>query len=247
MNKNLKTTRLNPEFRSKMRELIQGFIEHCEFSQNLVGQIERFVKYRGLKYGLPTFTVFGPPKPGLETSFVNLIGLNEDGDATTAEILLQLIERLVLQPHVSTGHVLRILPVSNPIALEKGDPISDFNTLSSLDEALAHFRRSRADGTIELKMADRAQLALLISGPVSILDVVSSAGESMRRLQREESPDFNADVRRRLTEDEPWHLTIEIPRHWNETLAVHWTSQALVVFLRNHLDSLVLKHSPAYA
>jgi hypothetical protein len=229
-----------------MRELIQGFIEHCEFSQNLIGQIERFVKYRGLKYGLPTFTVYGPPHPELDTSFVNLIGLNDDGDATTAETLLQLIERLVLQPHVATGHVLRILPVSNPIALEKGDPISDFDVLSSLDEALDNFRRVRADGTIELKVADRAQLALHVSGPVSILNVVNSTGEAMRRLQREETPDFHADVHRHLTEGGPWHLTIEIPRHWNETLAVHWTSQALVVFLRTHLDSLVLRHSAAY-
>jgi len=242
----MNTNRLNPEFRSKMRDLIQGFIEHCEFSQNLIGQIERFVKYRSLKYGLPTFTVYGPPHPELETSFVNLIGLNDDGDATTAETLLQLIERLVLQPHVATGHVLRILPVSNPIALEKGDPISDFDVLSSLDEALDNFRRVRADGTIELKVADRAQLALSVSGPISILDVVSATGEAMRRLQREETPDFSAIVNQNLDDVAEWHLTIEIPRHWNETLAVHWTSQALVVFLRTHLDSLVLRHSAAY-
>lgn len=177
---------------------------------------------------------------------MNLIGLNDDGDVTTAETLLQLIERLVLQPHVATGHVLRILPVSNPIALEKGDLISDFDNLSSLDEALSHFRRSRADGTIELRIADRAQLSLSISGAPSILDVVSSTGEAMRRLQREETPDFHAVVHRHLIEGGPWHLTIEIPRHWNETLAVHWISQALVVFLRTHLDSLVLKHSAAY-
>lgn len=243
----MNTTRLNPEFRSKMRELIQGYIEHCEFSQTLIGQIERFVNYRGLKYGLPTFTVYGPPRMGLETSFVNLIGLNDDGDATTAETLLQLIERLVLQPHVATGHVLRILPVSNPVALEKGDPISDYDVLSSLDEALDKFRRSRADGTIELRISDRAQLALSVSGPVSILDVVSSTGEAMRRLQREESPDFDAVVTRHLNDGGGWHLTIEVPQHWNVTLAVHWTSQVLVIFLRVHLDSLVLKQSSIYA
>ncbi|MEQ1842053.1 MAG: hypothetical protein ABL994_16735 [Verrucomicrobiales bacterium] len=242
----MKTARLNPEFRSRMRELIQGFIEHCEFSQSLIGQIERFVKFRGLKYGLPTFTVYGPSHQGLETSVINLIGLNDDADDTTGETLLQLIERLVLQPHVATGHVLRILPVSNPIAFENGDPISDSDTLSSLDEALENFRSSRADGTIELKIADRPQLALSVSGPVSILNVVSSTGEAMRRLQREESPDFNAVVTRDFRGGDGWHLTIEIPRHWNETLAVHWTSQALVVFLRTHLDSLVLKHSHSY-
>jgi hypothetical protein len=242
----MKTTRLNAEFRAKMRELIQGYIEHCEFSQTLIGQIERFVNYRGLKYGLPTFTVYGPPKPNLETSFINLIGLNDDGGATTAETLLQLIERLVLQPHVATGHVLRILPVSNPMALEKGDPISDFDALSSLDEALDDFRRNRADGTIELKISDKQQLAFSVTGPVRILDVVSSTGEAMRRLQREESPDLNAFVSRQPAVGREWHLTLEIPRHWNETLAVHWTSQALVVFLRTHLDSLILEHSPAY-
>lgn len=242
----MNTTRLNPEFRSKMRELIQGFIEHCEFSHTLIGQIERFVKYRGLKYGLPTFTIFGPSQPGLETVFVNLIGVNENGDATTAETLLQLIERLVLQPHVATGHVLRILPVSNPVALEKGEPIPDSEILSSLEEALENFRSSRADGTIELKIADTPQLALSVSGPVSILNVVSSTGEAMRRLQREESPDFNAVVTRDLRDGSGWHLTIEIPRHWNETLGVHWTSQALVVFFRTYLDSLVLKHSHSY-
>jgi len=239
----MKTTRLNPEFRFKMRELIQGFIEHCEFSQSLIGQIERFVKFRGLKYGLPTFAVYGPSHPGLETSFINLIGLNDDGDDTAGETLLQLIERLALQPHVATGHVLRILPVSNPIALEKGEPIPDSDTLSSLDEALENFRSSRSDGTIELKITDRPQLALSISGPVTLLNVVSSTGEALRRLQREESPDFNAVVTRHHNDARGWHLTIEIPRHWNETLAVHWTSQLLVVLLRTHLDSLILKHS----
>lgn len=242
----MKTNRLHPEFRSKMRGLIQGYIEHCEFSRSLIGQIERFVTYRGLKYGLPTFTVYGPPQPGLETSFINLIGLNDDGDTTTAEILLQLIERLVLQPHVATGHVLRILPVSNPIAFEKGDPISDTEALSSLDEALEDFSRSRADGTIELRIVDRAQLELSISGPRSILDIVKVTGEAMHRLQREESPDFKLIISGRLSQPAAWHLTIEIPRHWNEALAVHWISQTLVIFLRSHLDRLVLDETSTY-
>lgn len=234
------TTRLNSEFRSKMRELIQGFIEHCEFSHTLIGQIERFVRYRGLKFGLPTFTVYGPAQAGLETVFVNLIGVNDDGDATAAETLLQLIERLVLQPQVATGHVLRILPVSNPVALEKGEPILESETLSSLDEALRNFRHSRADGLIELKITDTKQLGFSISGPVSILEVVSSTGEAMRRLQGEYSQALDTVVRRILNPEGPWQLTIEIPRHWNETLAVHWTSQALVVFLRSHIQRLII-------
>src|SRR5690606_37289415 len=107
------------------------------------------------------------------------------------------------------------------------------------EEALDGFRLSRTDGTIELRVVDRPQLKLSVTGPHSVLDVVRTTAEALQRLQREQSPNFQVDVSGGLSASPAWSLAIEVPRHWNEALAVHWTSQTLVIFLRSHFDQFV--------
>ncbi|HRQ88464.1 MAG TPA: hypothetical protein PLA50_06685 [Bacteroidia bacterium] len=238
-------TRLNPEFRAKMTELVRGFVEHCEISRTLVGQIERFVRHDGRKYGLPTFTVYGPPEPGVETSFVNLLGANDSGDATAGEVVLQLIERLVLQPGIAAGRVLRILPVTNPVALELGVPVEEEPLLSSLEMAVEDFRNLASDGFIEIRLTDAPRLGLSVSGPVEIANAVRDTVEAVRRLQSEEFRDGVHLRSTRLRHEGRWHLTLEIPRGWSSSLAVHWASQVLVVFFRYHLQRLRLSYHEA--
>ncbi len=238
-------TRLNPEFRAKMSELILGFIEHCEISRTLIGQIERFVRHNGRKYGLPTFTVYGPPEPGVETSFVNLLGVNSAGDATSAEAVLQLIERLVLQPNVAAGRVLRILPVTNPVALELGHPVEDEPLLSSLEMAVEDFRNLPSDGFIEIRLTDSSRLALVVSGPSEIVEAARDTEEAIRRLRSENFLDGVLLRSVRLRHEGRWHLALEIPREWSSALATHWASQVLVVFFRSHLQHLRLANHAA--
>lgn len=233
--------RLNPEFRARMSELIRGFIEHCEISRTLIGQIERFVSHEGRKYGLPTFTVYGPPEPGVETTFVNLLGINSSGEATSAEATLQLIERLVLQPHIAAGRVLRILPVTNPVALELGQPVEDGPLISSLESAVDDFRNLPSDGFVEIRLTDTPHLSLAISGSTEVVNAVRSTEEAIRRLQSE---NFREEILLRsvrMRHEGRWHLTLEIPREWPSSLASHWASQVLVVFFRSHLEQL--RHS----
>jgi hypothetical protein len=244
----MKTNRLLPEFRLKMRELIQGFIEHCEISQTLIGRIERSVQFGGRKYGFPTFTVYGPPQPGLETRFLNLIGNNDADDAVAAETLLQLIERLVLQPHIAAGQVLRILPVTNPVALELGPDMADEANpveIAQLENVVDQFRQQPADGTIEIALSRRDHLTLTVSGPTLVLEAVSAAEDALRRLRSEDSIEALTIVAGHHRPDGPWHLRLEIPRDWPVALSVHWTSQVLVVFFRNHLEKLLHQTAPA--
>lgn len=220
-----------------MRDLIQGYIEHCEISRTLVGQIDRFVYHQGRKYGLPTFTVYGDPQPGLETCFVNVVAVNDDTDTTTAETLLQLIERIVLQPQLAHGKVLRILPVTNPVALEGADEATGADTLRSLDQAVKEFRQLPADGQVEIRLTDSEQLSISIDGPNSAWNALQSAEEALRRLHRENSVDDLFLASRRHRTDGPWKLDIAVPRSWSSALSVHWVSQVLIVFFRSHLEA----------
>lgn len=233
-------TRLNPEFRAKMTELVRGFIEHCEISRSLVGQIERFVRHDGRKYGLPTFTVYGPPEPGVQTSFINVLGVNTSGDLAAAESALQLIERLVLQPHIVSGRVLRVLPVTNPVALELGRPVVEEPLLSSLEMAVEDFRNLPSDGFIEIQQTESPRLTLAISGNVDVVESVRDTEDAIRRLQSEDSREAILLRSVRLRHEGRWHLTLEIPREWPSSLASHWASQILVVFFRSHLQRLRL-------
>lgn len=231
-------TRLNPEFRAKMTELVRGFIEHCEISRSLIGQIERFVRHNGRKYGLPTFTVYGPPEPGVQTSFINLLGVNTSGDLAAAESALQLIERLVLQPHIVSGRVLRVLPVTNPVALELGLPVAEEPLLSSLEMAVEDFRNLPSDGFIEIQQTDSSRITLAISGNVDVVESVRDTEDAVRRLQSEDSREAILLRSVRLRHEGRWHLTLGIPREWPSSLASHWASQILVVFFRSHLQRL---------
>ena len=231
-------TRLNPEFRAKMTELVRGFIEHCEISRSLIGQIERFVRHNGRKYGLPTFNVYGPPEPGVQTSFINLLGVNTSGDLAAAESALQLIERLVLQPHIVSGRVLRVLPVTNPVALELGRPVAEEPLLSSLEMAVEDFRNLPSDGFIEIQQTDSSRITLAISGNVDVVESVRDTEDAVRRLQSEDSREAILLRSVRLRHEGRWHLTLGIPREWPSSLASHWASQILVVFLRSHLQRL---------
>ncbi len=230
--------RLNPEFRARMSDLIRGFIEHCEISRTLIGQIERFVRHDGRKYGLPTFTVYGPPEPGVETSFVNLLGVNSSGEVTSAETTLQLIERLVLQPNIAAGRVLRILPVTNPVALELGQPVDDAPLLSSLESAIEDFRNLPSDGFVEIRLTDTTQLQLAISGSPEVVNAARDTEEAIRRLQSENFREGILLRSVRMRHEGRWHLSLEVPRDWPSSLASHWASQVLVVFFRSHLQQI---------
>lgn len=238
-------TKLLPEFRSRMRELIQGFIEHCEISESLVGKIEQFVYYGGRKYGLPTFTITGPSRPDLKTRHLSLIGVNEGADQTAAETLLQLIERLTLQPHVAAGHHLRVLPVSNPLGLELGSDAPEAAMIAGLNEQLAAFRNQTVDGLIQVRVTNRELITATVNGPDPVMLAARTAAEALDRLASESFGEPLVQVVPRFKWGKPWNLELEIPRAWPASLAVHWSSQFLLVFFRAHVDAFRLQQGRA--
>jgi hypothetical protein len=218
----------DPLHRSRMRELIQGFIEHCEVSQTLVGRIERLIEFDGRKYGVPAFTVFGPARAELETQFVGLVGVNDGQDARAAETLLQLIERVAVQPRIAEGSVLQILPVTDPVGLELDAAVP------SIPEDPYKFRREPVDGLIELEVSGAEAFSVAAEGPTPFLQAVASAEEVLHRLAAEEPGDRLVVRSQRIRREGAWRLSIRIPQTWPAAASVHWGSQFLVLFFRAH-------------
>jgi hypothetical protein len=231
-------TRLNPEFRAKMSDLLRGFVEHCEFSRHLVGQIDRFVHHEGRKYGLPTFTVYGPSERGVESSFVNILGVNSSGNTVAAEAALQVVERLLLQPKLATGRVLRVLPVSDPVSLELGRDVANERLSAALEMAVEDFRNLPSDGFIEIRVTEAAKFSLAVSGGIDVVEAARDTEEAIHRLQSESFREGVLLRSVRLRHEGRWHLALEIPVDWPAALASHWASQVLVVFFSYHLQRL---------
>lgn len=224
--------RHDPEFRARMRGLLQGFLEHCEISPSLVGRIEQFVHFEGRKYGVPVFTVFGPPHPGLGTELVGLIGVNTGQDAVTADTLLQLIERLALQPHIASGHILRIVPVSDPVCLESGN--------HSFPKPSSEFRLpgKAVDGVIEIRLTDEAAFQISAEGPSEVLQAVLAGEDALARLGSEEAGGEVVAEGSLVQHPGNWRVVLGLPRSWPASIAVHWASQLLVVFFRTRVALL---------
>ena len=227
-----------PEFRARLRELIQGFVEHCEFSRNLIGQIERTFEHGGSRYGVPVFTFYGTPLHSLETGFVGLMGVNGPGERLPAEILLQLIERLAIQPNIASGRVLRLMPVTDPVALELGDRGEAANENEQLARIVTGFQSQYLDGLIEIHAGDQDVLCIQAKGDSAFREGLERSREALLRLANEDSltaPIDDEELPEAFEGD--WHMSIIVPRSWSDSLAVHWVSQFLVVFFRAHADA----------
>jgi len=230
---------LGREFRTRMRELIQGFIEHCEISRSLIGQIERFVWHEGRKYGIPTFTVYGPQNESTETSFVNILGHNEDGDSTIAEIHLQLIERLALQPHIASGFVLRMLPVSNPVAFEQPEASVPVDLQRVLNEKTEEWAADAVDGLIRVSAYDGSQMRIEMTGNSIVREAIDRGVDVLARIASETSnpTSVSEPVKGIPSASLPWEINLRVPRLWRGPLAVHAVSQFLVVFFRAYAEA----------
>ncbi|MBU6303381.1 MAG: hypothetical protein KGS60_17675 [Verrucomicrobia bacterium] len=219
----------DPQHRARMRELIQGFIEHCEVSPSLIGRIGRVIECNGRKYGVPVFTIHGPAHDSLNSQFVGLAGVNAGRDARAAETLLQLIERLAIQPRIAAGHVLEILPVTDPVGLELGAAPETAPAQSP------QFRGESVDGLIELEVTDTDSFVVTAEGDFPFRQAVASAEEGFRRLASEEPGDRLRIRSSRVAHEGAWKLRLQLPATWSPSVTVHWGSQFLVLFFRAHV------------
>lgn len=229
--------RLHPENRSRMRQLIGGFVQHCEVSSNLSGTINLFVESQGRKFGLPVFTFYGPPHRDIETSFIGLLARNEGSDKRVSEALLQLLERLALQPKLAAGLVVSVLPVSDPISLESGDSAHPIHLREDLEERVKAFAARALDGLIEIYISPREQATVDVEGPCSIRNATIRAAKMIERLTQN-PPQARLSLRG-SSDDEHWNIRIAVPDTWSEGRIAHWVSQFLVNLLRARTEELL--------
>jgi hypothetical protein len=221
---------LESHHREVLRDLLLGYIQHCEISRHLIGTVEKTLEYDGIKYAVPGFTFYGPPSSSGDTNFIGIIGGRRAGDRVSAEVTLQLIERLVLQPGLAEGLWLRVLPVLNPVGIERNQTKAPADT--ETEEAL---RLRCNDGVIEIASTDRPWPLVGLHGDAQWTRAAKAAVEDINRLHGEAGGAPNRQTQVSRLPDWAhvgWNLYIEIPKSWDTSLATHYASQYLLAFFR---------------
>ncbi len=220
-------TTLHPDLRKNLRNLVQGYVEHCEFSEHLTGRIDFPIYYMGFKYGAPVFTHRGPGKASEDRPVVGMIGWNTPASQIPSQVLLQFIEILTQHPRVAGNAVLRMLPVANPVALELDEDApsrEDWDLLSHLSD---QFKEQAADGWIEVQTGDVEDFVL--AGEVSpalykLLGKSRGLGTLPERRGIRLPGFLNLKPAR---QDERWQLRLIIPSEWSDADSVNGVARFL--------------------
>lgn len=210
-------TTLNPDLRKNLRNLVQGYVEHCEFSPHLTARIDFPLYYMGFKYGAPVFNHRGPGQPGEDRPVIGMIGWNTPGTQLPAQVLLEFIEILTQHPRLAHHSVLRMLPVANPVALELDEDAPGREEWDLLAHLADQFKEQAADGWIEVHATDAKEFTLAgeISPALYKALVKSKAVASFRERLGVRFPE--AANLRPVRRDERWQVQLHVPREWENT------------------------------
>ena len=231
----METKRLDPSIRKNLRDLLLGYIEHCEVSQHLMARIDFPIYYHGFKFGAPVFTHTGPALNGEEQRLIGLVGLNDSSSQIASEILLQFMEILSQQPRLADASVLRIMPVANPVALELGDDAPEMAEFPILEHLVSQFHEQSVDGIVDISANDGNDYALEGQAPPSLLAAlehvratVPQADERSRVLVPE-----NRNLQP-VSLDERWHLKLSVPHTWTGAPEIHAVARFLARLTQAH-------------
>ena len=223
-------TTLHPDLRKNLRNLLQGYVEHCEFSEHLTGRIDFPIYFMGFKYGAPVFTHIGPGKPWEDRPVVGLIGWNTPTSQLASQILLQFIEILTQHPRLAGNSVLRLLPVANPVALELDEDAPSREEWDLLGTLADRFKDQASHGLIEVQAADVKEFTLA--------GEISPALYQALELVREVVPAADGRIAvpasihvKPARQDERWQLRLLVPAHWDDPRSVHSVARFLVRLL----------------
>jgi len=229
--------RLDPSLRRNLKDLLDGYLEHCQVSRHLMARIDFPIYYHGFKFGAPIFTHSDPRHEAEDQKVIGLLGVNTPDSQVPADILLQLIEILVQQPNLAEASILRVLPVANPVALELGEHAPALSDWPILEHLVSKFQAQSADGMLEVVVADE-EYALEGSASVALFQtlekITSPDGKKPFALQ----PDAI-----RLTPVSggvPWHVRLSVPATWTESAKVHSVARfiaRLIGAFTSRLDS----------
>jgi hypothetical protein len=233
---------LKPELRKNLRDLLQGYVEHCEFSAHLTGRIDFPIYYQGFKYGAPVFTHHGPGPAHADRPVIGLIGWNAPHTNLPSQVLLQFIEILTQHPRLAGASVLRILPVANPVALELEADAPERHEWDLLGRLADQFKEQSADGWIEIEAAPVSAFSL--SGEISaeLVDELETLADLFR-----DRPGLVLPTDLDLSPCRPgdrWQLKLVLPETWTSSASIHAVARFIVRLVHAHTALSEKRHRP---
>ena len=220
-------TTLNPDLRKNLRNLVQGYVEHCEFSPHLTARIDFPLYYMGFKYGAPVFNHRGPGQADEDRPVIGMIGWNTPGSQLPSKVLLEFIEILTQHPRLAEQSVLRMLPVANPVALELDEDAPEREDWDLLANLADQFKEQAADGWIEVHATDVSEFTLTgeISPALYKALVKSKAVASFRERIGVRFP--QAANLKPVRRDERWQVQLQVPKEWDDSRAIRAVARFL--------------------
>ncbi|WP_035609109.1 hypothetical protein [Haloferula sp. BvORR071] len=220
-------TTLHPDLRKNLRNLVQGYVEHCEFSPHLTGRIDFPIYYMGFKYGAPVFTHTGPGKAGIDRPVVGMIGWNTPASQLPSQVLLEFVEILTQHPKLAQESILRMLPVANPVALELDQDAPSREDWDLLGNLADQFHEQAADGWIEVHTADVREFTLAGEVSPALYKTLEQAKEraGLRERLGVRFPDV-FDLKP-VRHDERWQVRLIIPSDWDDSRSIRATARFL--------------------
>lgn len=194
-------TKLDPALRENLRNLLQGYIEHCEMSDSLIARIETPIYFHGFKFGAPVFTHRHPAsRPDLPP--VGIVGVNEPSNPTPSEIVLQIIEILSQHPGQGGFRPIHLLPVANPVALELGETAPSSADWPILDHLIEDFQEKVPAGILSIRSSPDEGFSIEGTATPGIFRNIASLTESSRSLRHVELSPADGDA---------WQLQLGVP------------------------------------
>jgi len=195
-------TKLETTLRENLRNLLQGYVEHCEISETLMARIETPLYYHGFKFGAPVFT-HRQPWVSPERPPVGIAGINRAASTLPSEVVLQVIEKLTQQADAAGPSPLRLLPVANPVALELGGDAPSEIDWPVLDHLLEEFESASPAGFIAISPSEHGEFRLGGTATPEVIRKLAIGEGNLRLLQELHLVPVPAGER--------WSLRLEIP------------------------------------
>ncbi|MCW1887128.1 hypothetical protein OKA04_20485 [Luteolibacter flavescens] len=220
-------TTLHPDLRKNLRNLLQGYVEHCEFSEHLTGRIDFPLYYLGFKYGAPVFTHVGPGHDREDRPVVGFVGWNTPTSQLASQVLLQFIEILTQHPRVAGNAILRLLPVANPVALELDEDAPDLQDWDLLGHLAEQFKNQASHGLIEVHAADVQSFTVAGEIPPTLHQAIKSVGVTIPALRGRIAVPTALQVKP-VHPEERWQLRLLVPSGWDDPRSIHAVARFLV-------------------
>ena len=220
-------TTLHPDLRKNLRNLVQGYVEHCEFSPTLTGRIDFPIYYMGFKYGAPVFTHTGPGKAADDRPVVGMIGWNTPATQLPAQILLEFVEILTQHPRLADNSVLRMLPVANPVALELDEDAPSREDWDLLGRLADQFKEQAADGWIEVHAANVEDFTL--AGEISpALYKALEKSKIVASFRQRNGVKFPGVLNLKpVRQEDRWQVRLIVPATWDDSRSVRAVARFL--------------------